>query len=122
MITIYRVQDCTGRGPWRPGFSQLWIEGDADAGHLTETIFSLVSIDTLQQLPRSHVYGCGCRSLAALLDWFTPLERTRLDAFGFWPVSMTIDRVVAESARQVFFARARPLAMGARRLSWTVSA
>lgn len=118
MITIYRVQDRSGRGPWRPGFSSIWIEGDADAGHLTETIFDLVPLDTLRRLPRSHVYGCGCRSLPTLLEWFTPAERIRLDVFGFVPVRMTVDLVLAESAKQLFFARCRPLANGARRLSW----
>ena len=118
MIQIYRVQDGTGRGPWRPGFSTSWIEGDAEAGHLTETIFDLIPLPTLMQLPRSHVYGCGCRSLPSLLDWFTPLERTRLDALGFVPVLMTVDLVLAESARQVFFGRGRPLKNGVRRLSW----
>jgi len=29
-LFVYRVQDKEGRGPWRPGFSQIWVETRLD--------------------------------------------------------------------------------------------
>ena len=71
---VYRVQAADGRGPWRPGFSHTWIDGDAPAGRLDETIMDLIPIAQLAALPRTMHYGCACRSLTALMAWFTPIE------------------------------------------------
>lgn len=115
---VYRVQAEDGRGPWRPGFSHVWVDEDAPSGHLTETVMDLIPVEVLRNLPTTHAYGCGCRTLAQLRDWFTPVERQRLSRLGFHPVVMRVDAVLAESDRQVFFARCRPLAEGATRLKW----
>ena len=120
MVTVYRVQDASGRGPWRPGFSQQWIDDDAPAGRLTETVMDLMPIEQIQALPMTHHYGCGCRSLDALMAWFTMRERARLFRAGYHPVSMRADAVVAESDWQVLFARVRPLSDGATRFRWRV--
>lgn len=117
-FTVYRVQDATGRGPWRPGFSSHWIDGGAPAGRLTETIMDLMPLADLAALPRSHHYGCACRSLEALMSWFTPAERGRLEAFRFYPVKIRINYIVAESQTQLLAARRRPFAEGATRLRW----
>lgn len=118
MTTVYRVQANDGRGPWRYGWSQSWIEEDACVGRLTETIMDLVPIETLRSLPPTMHYGCACRSLADLMAWFTPLERQRLDAFGYKPVALTADVVLAESQTQMLIGRYRPFRHGIKRLLW----
>lgn len=115
---IYRVQHDDGRGPWRPGFSVQWIDEDADCGHLSETLMDLMPVPLLRALPDGWHYGCGCRSVSELGRWFTQVERVRLERLGFYPVRMHVDRVLAESEKQVFFARRRPLNDGASRISW----
>lgn len=115
---IYRVQAADGRGPWRPGFSHVWIDDDGEVGHLEETVMDLLPISTLANLPPTHHYGCGCRTLDALMEWFTPLERKRLERLGFRPVRMDVDLILAESARQVFFGRTRPLNDRVTFISW----
>lgn len=117
-MKVYRVQAGDGRGPWRPGFSHVWIDDDAPSGHLTETVMDLLPVAVLRSLPTTHAYGCGCRSLEQLCEWFTPVERDRLSRLGFSPVVMHVDEVLAESDRQVFFARQRPLTDGVTRLNW----
>lgn len=117
-MMVYRVQCEDGRGPWRPGFSRHWIDGDAPEGRLSETVMDLIPVEEILALPMSHHYGCGCRSLPDLMLWFTPLERYRLKVLGFYPVRILADHVVRESEWQVFFARQRPLWDGATRLSW----
>jgi hypothetical protein len=116
---VYRVQGVDGRGPWRPGFSERWIEADAPADRLTETIFDLVPLDGLRRLPLGFDYGCACRSLDALMHWFTPIERERLAALGFSPVRLVIDVVVVESATQLLAGRRRPFRDGATRYRWS---
>ena len=118
MVIAYRVQGPDGRGPWRPGFSLTWIDADAPADRLTETVFDLLPLSVIVALPRTFVYGSACRSAAALFAWFTPIERERLRRLGFHPVRLTADRVLVESEWQMLIARVRPFTEGATRLSW----
>jgi len=117
---FYRVQDRDGRGPWRPGFSAQWIEADAPAGRLVETVFDLLPLAELRALAREWHLGSACRTRAALLAWFTPAEIARLAVLGFHPVTLRADVVLAESATQALIGRRRPLAEGATRLRWAL--
>lgn len=119
-IIVYRVQAADGRGPWRPGWSQTWIDGDAPADRLTETVMDLMPISQLRALPTTMMYGSACRSLDAVLQWFTSLECQRLQAAGYYPVRLQADVVLAESPWQLLIGRRRPFAEGATRLSWPV--
>lgn len=116
MVVVFRVQASDGRGPWRPGWSETWIEGDAPADRLMENLIDLVPVPSA--LPQGFVYGSACRSLDALMRWFTPLERQRLAGFGFHPVRLNADVVVAESKWQMVIGRRRPFNEGATRLRW----
>lgn len=117
---VFRVQDADGRGPFRPGFSRQWLDEDAPVGRLSESIFDLVPLSTLRAIDKSSSYfGCACRSFDGLMEWFTPIERERLKSFGFHPVRLRVDGVLAESPWQLVFIRQRALASGAVRLRWT---
>ena len=118
MSKVFRVQDAEGRGPWRPGFSTTWIEADAPVGRLTETLMDLVPPNTLRSLPRDRSYGCGCRSYASLMAWFTASEIRTLAALGYKVVELNIDGVLAESDSQVVFERFRPLTEGVTIRRW----
>jgi len=115
---VFRVQARDGRGPWRPGWSHYWIEGDAPADRLAETILDLVPIDQLRALPSHLHYGTACQSREALGRWFTARERERLSRYGFHPVQLMADVVVAESDWQMVIGRRKPFAVGATRLRW----
>ena len=115
---VYRVQAPDGRGPWRPGWSHTWVDADAPVGRTSETLMDLIPADIMRSLPRGWSYGCACRSMDALLDWFTPVERLRLAEHGYSPVRLWVDVVLAESEWQLVFARRRPLTDGATRLRW----
>jgi hypothetical protein len=116
---VYRVQSADGRGPWRPGFSQQWIDQDAPVGRLSETIYDLVPPKVLRSLPSDMHYGCACRSVDALMAWFTSVERERLRTLGYYPVSLMVDAVLAESEWQMLVGRIRHFSEGASRLSWS---
>ena len=117
-VVAYRVQADDGRGPWRPGWSHTWIDDEAPADRLTETIMDLMPINELMALPAEMSWGCACRTQDALMRWFTLRERTRLGAAGFYPVRLNADVVLAESPWQMLIGRTRPFSEGATRLRW----
>jgi hypothetical protein len=114
----YRVQAADGRGPWRPGFNHTWIDGNAPADRLIETVFDLVPMGQLQNLSPLLHWGSACRSLDSLMHWFTPVERTRLQGLGFYPVQLSIDIVLAESPWQLVIGRKLPFNKGVMRRRW----
>ena len=118
-MIVYRVQDADGRGPWRPGLSRQWVDADAPAGRLVETIFDLIPLDEIRDMRERYYLGCACRTLADLGAWFTPIEKERLRALRFHPVMIQADAVIAESRFQILIGRLRPMAVGATRLSWS---
>lgn len=104
---IFRVQDGEGRGPFRPGgFIRRWAEPHwlKLPTWMEEFGPSVVEL----RKPWEHI-GCGVRAIEQIRNWFSPGERERLLRLGYNVVSFPIDRVLAESANQVVFARAIPL-------------
>lgn len=109
-IVIFRVQDKDGRGPWKPGFSAQWVE-DRTLQEYTRLIpwvaqFGKGILD--QAAPGMH-FGCGCRTLAQLREWFKPTEYSKLHQLGYCAVRMEVGRILAESNIQCVFERAKPL-------------
>lgn len=39
-ITLYRLQDHEGRGPYRPGFSDTWIDPDNDGSNTPSAVYA----------------------------------------------------------------------------------
>lgn len=120
MTMIYRVQDSTGRGPFRPGFSRSWIDEYGDRP-LPADIISAFGIGWKNLVPANHQSGCGCRTLDGILAWFTPTEQQKLKGLGFSIVKMKVDSIIAENADQVIFTRERPFNDGATILSWKLN-
>ena len=118
MIVAYRVQGPDGRGPWRPGWSHTWIDAEAPPDRLTETIMDLIPAYELRRLPPGMAYGCACKTLADLMRWFTPHEKGLLKTYGFHPVRLVADVILASSEWQMLIGRTRPFSEGATRVSW----
>lgn len=107
--TVYRVQDNEGRGPWRPGFSNQWVEDrpESEFAALRPIMFEFP--DLQQRLrPGFHV-GVGCTSLDKLRRWITPSEWITLQRFGYRCYAIVPDRIVAESEIQCVFESSKPL-------------
>lgn len=119
MTIVYRVQDNEGRGPWRPGFSTMWLDEDiGDRAALPSTIEDFGK-ETIERLTSTgEHYGTACRSIDALRAWFTPTEIKRLDGFGFRLVEFRDARILIESEHQALIARSRPLSFGATVRRW----
>lgn len=105
---VYRVQDREGRGPWRPGLSDRWVEPRPDHKNLQPWFVEFGPQIIGRWADRN--YGCACASLDQLRRWFSLSEYATLRLLGFQAVQMRVDRVLAESDRQLVFARSIPLA------------
>src|SRR5262245_32977094 len=117
-LWVWRVQDSSGRGPWRPGFSRKWC--DADGPPHPPPFYEEFGPDVLRLFHSNEWGGCGCRTKDQLAKWFTTRERYRLMRYGFDVVYIGVDRIIAESENQVVFARTSPLAQGAVSHGWRV--
>lgn len=113
-ILLYRVQDLEGRGPWRPGFSRLWVRDREDHDNLRPWPEQF-GLDIIPKggWPFGRHFGCGCRTLEQLRRWFTAEEYATLQHYGYQAVQMDAQRILAESDIQLVFQRARPLRAGA---------
>lgn len=114
---LYRVQAVDGRGPWRPGLSRHWIDHESDKPLKPDVIASF-GFNWRRKIPNGWTAGCACRSLPALLDWFTRTEMARLQFMGYTPIAFMPDKIIAEDEHQVIFARKFPLAVQIERLCW----
>lgn len=104
---VFRVQDAEGRGPWRPGFSHVWVEDRPDHDNLVPWFVEFG--DVRQRAIYGMAMGSGCRSLEQLRRWFTPTEYAKLLTLGYQAVQMKTGLILAESDIQCVFQRAKPL-------------
>jgi len=107
-VRILRIQDAEGRGPYRPGMSQHWVDDHGPPP--PPPIFVEFGTEIFNQLSPEECMGCGFRTMDQLNKWFTKSELRKMKALGYQLVVLWVDRVVAESAHQVVFARKKPLA------------
>ncbi len=106
---IYRIQDASGRGPFRPGFSRQWVDAHSKT-IMPPSWMEEFGDDLIDRLGLpNETFGSGVRSLPDLNIWFTDIERRRLDALGYFVVCLPDVRILAESKHQVVFARMLPL-------------
>ena len=107
-ITVYRIQDRSGRGPWKPGFSRAWLEDRPEEEFAALRAIQEAAPHIAHSEPKGH-RGCGCRTLAQLRRWFTPTEYARLLDWDYCCVQMEVDRVLYSDEVQVLFERKKPL-------------
>lgn len=109
---LLRIQDSSGRGPWRPGLSSKWVSSRADAPRLPapihEQVPKLSSIAASVHAAGRHI-GCAVRGSVGLERWFLDDEIGRLKALGFHLVDCSHCRIEAETSDQVLFSSQWPL-------------
>lgn len=104
---IYRIQDNVGRGPWRPGFSTIWIKKRPDHDNLIPWFNEFGPVHKNKK-PTDHI-GCGCQTIDQLKRWINKTEYRTLKKYGFQAVKMPIDSILAMSNIQCVFLRSKPL-------------
>lgn len=111
-VTVFRIQDEAGRGPFKTGFSRVWLRDRPDHENLRPWTEQFKVHDILFRAGGLHV-GCACRTVDQLRRWFTLDEYLPLLICGYDAVSLDADRVLGESDIQIVFARRRRLSDGA---------
>ena len=109
MSSIVRIQDAEGRGPWRPGFSHMWVRDDTPMKHgaiYAEMPGFGMLVDLAHQ--RGEHIGCAVRA-GRLHEWFSPGDLRRLRDYGFSLVDASRCRVIAETHSQVVIGSQKPL-------------
>jgi len=110
-MQIFRVQDREGRGPFKPGFSNKWLDKNKDRSKLPVCD---EFTESLTGLPKGKHFGYGCRTIDQLFSWFSLTELAKLRGFGYQVVKIRADVVIAESNTQVLFGRKKHLAAHAK--------
>jgi hypothetical protein len=111
---VYRLQAEDGRGPFRPGFSRVWLDSvrrGPDPNDLPPFYEELgwTPGEVSKRIPQGYYGGCACRTVDQLHQWFSRSERRRLARFGYRIVSFKPDLIIAETKTQLVFAHRDPL-------------
>jgi len=116
---VLRVQDASGRGPFRPGFTHEWADTVFIPGQdPLPPWFAEFGFDLLDSTEHGEHVGCAVRTHAQICRWFSAPERARLSALGFSVVETRAGRVLAESENQLVFANRMPLRYGVVTKPW----
>ena len=115
-MRVLRVQDREGRGPYRPGFSHVWIDDDHTGS--CPSIFDDFGPDVVNKMSLADANGCAFRNLDAAAKWFSRKEALALQKLGYSLVAMTVDRVIAESETQMLVSRRKPFRDGCVVIPW----
>ena len=111
MTEVFRIQDMTGRGPWRPGFSEVWSDTGKDTFTLPN-IFQDFGMEILKRMRKANKAGlhcgCACIDLETLNKWFSEREKAKLLTLGFQIVSLNVDVILARSKMQIVYGRLLP--------------
>ena len=114
MSRLLRIQDAEGRGPWRPGFSQMWIDPEKDDSFCPPLMVEFPNwhkaIAKARKTGRPHV-GCVAYGAQGLHAWFTPSEIGKLRAFGFRLADASSLTRILSGRHQAIVASALPLSM-----------
>lgn len=114
MTVVYRIQDSTGRGPYKPGWSHHWqeerclIDGSKHPP-IMEEFPGIVNRMTIRFDVAGGHFGCGFRTMEQLNNWFTNAEINKLKNYGYEIVEIHADEILAESDKQLVFWCKRPL-------------
>lgn len=117
VMHIYRVQDKQGRGPFRPGITDKWIEMRPDHENLVPFFEEWKGFDPCCEAKQNEHLGVGCMTLEQLRRWFTETEYNRLRILGYRAVKVRADRILRSSDKQCVFVRNRALRDGATEIA-----
>ncbi len=114
--TIFRVQDMAGRGPYRPGFSHLWIDPRRPPEERPD-ILAVMPLYKIDLAPVGTHLGAGFQDPQRLRWWFQFGELKNLENRGYYPGFLEVDGILHEEPEQLVFYRYQPLRYGFTRIT-----
>lgn len=107
---ILRVQDETGRGPFRPGFSQTWVDPMRESQ--PAPIYEEME-DFQREVQKWHRLGyhlgCAVRGPEGIRFWFTRTELITLRMHGFDIYRVDDPKIVFEGQSQLLIGKKHAL-------------
>lgn len=88
MARVFRVQDSSGRGPFRPGFSDRWLDDDIGSRAALPSWMEEFGWDAFDAAPDGAYGFSAVTSINGIRLWFSTTERERLDRLGFATVEV----------------------------------
>lgn len=110
-IVLLRMQDINGRGPWKPGLSDQWVDHERrfDLPALQEDFgFDLKPMVDAAFKRGLHI-GTAVRGAEIFNQWFTPTERVKLAMLGYRIVDASACEILGETQYQAVIGSAEPL-------------
>ena len=107
MAKVYRVQDQFGRGPWKPGFSHLWVDSRQDHENLLPGYIEFPN--WLNRVYTWETLGHGCATKDQIKRWINEAEYKILTNHGYQAVELEVNRIIDKSSTQCVFAKIGPL-------------
>lgn len=114
--TVFRVQDNTGRGPFKPGVSHRWL--DDNDKPLPPTFFEEFGWGLVGLMDPKLAHGCALENLDQVHRWFSASEMRRLKLLGYRLVRLDVDIVLAASENQLVVGRRKPFRQGVCPVPW----
>ena len=108
-MIVWRVQDKNGRGPYKPGLSSQWADGDSGRICMPWWIELGLPITAHQSLGNDMYSGCAFRSVEQARQWFSRGELRRLARLGYELVPIDADAIAYETPTQLVIQCERPL-------------
>lgn len=110
---VFRIQDREGRGPFRPGFSKMWLDEDIGTRVMLPSWIEEFGTEIASEAIAAGLsVFSAVRDIEQIRNWFSDTERQRLYQFGYFLVEVPNVRIIGESAHQVLCARELPLTFG----------
>lgn len=105
--TVYRIQDSEGRGPFKPGFSDQWVEFREDLFNLRPAYADFDGyVETVKQLKKKGLYlGIATETPEQLRRWFTVTEYLKLLGMGYKCYKVHKCHIAHKSDIQIIIAR-----------------
>jgi len=89
-VSVYRIQDKEGRGPFKPGYTEKWL--DADRTYFPKApIREQLWIKKIAD-PDLHL-AFVCETVEQLKNWVSATEYARIKEDGYSAVKITVDKI-----------------------------
>lgn len=110
MPVVWRVQNSEGRGPYKPGFSKQWLDGNSRRACVPWWIeLGLPMVAAHDSLRGNMHTGCAFETEAKAKEWFSRSELRRLSKLGYHLVQLNVDVIRYRTPTQLVVQSNTPL-------------
>lgn len=110
MPVVWRVQNGEGRGPYKPGLSEQWSDGNSGRDCVPWWIeLGLPMVAAHDSLRGNMHTGCAFETKEKAKEWFSRSELRRLSKLGYRLVQINVDAIRYRTPTQLVVQSITPL-------------